>query len=68
MEMTLNNNFINLSSEQLEILTGGGLKSVFYAAAGSILIANSLAIGVICTPAGGVGALGSGLYLLGCAF
>lgn len=65
MELTLNNNFIDLSSLQLEMVNGGsGWKSVFFGVAGSVLVANSLAIAVVCPPAG-ITALGTGLYFLG---
>ena len=34
----------------------------------TVLLANSIAIGVVATPATGVVAAGTGVYLIGCAF
>lgn len=68
MELTMNRGFCELSLNELEMVEGGssnGKKVAFYTL-GGVLIANSLAIGVV-NPAAGITAFGTGLYLMGCA-
>lgn len=66
MELTLNSNFIDLSLADLDIVNGGSrAKNVFWGTAGTVLVANSLAIAAVCPPLA-VTALGTGLYFLGC--
>lgn len=70
MEMVLNNGFYELTENDFYDIEGGiaKWKKVLYITGGTILLANSLAIGVVATPGVGVTAAGTGLALIGNAF
>ena len=75
MEMVLSNGFFEMTSEEMELVAGGGWVNALQAFAGTVLIAVSPAVGVgasiVSTPVGGVAAAGScaglGMSLLGAA-
>ena len=61
---------LGLSEFEISEVDGGVAtwKKVVYITGGTVLLANSIAIGVVATPATGVVAAGTGVYLIGCAF
>lgn len=66
MEMVMSNGFAELSAMEMEEIEGGDWKQVVNVGLGTVLFANSLAVGVLAGPGAGLTCAGTGLYLIGC--
>lgn len=64
MEMVLRNGFCEMTSEEMEFLTGGGWAQFGYIFGGGLLIAASPYVAYV-NVAGGVGVFGMGLAAIG---